>query len=267
MNNDTVLVDYYPGGIGMITLNRPDRHNAFDDKMILQLTAALLDFKKDNKIKIVILYASGKNFSAGADLDWMKKMIQYSEKENLADAMQLVELLKTLSNMEKITIALAKGITMGGGVGLLACCDIVIAEEAARFCFSETKLGLVPATIAPYVIQAIGPRLAKYYFLTAKIFTAVEARDIKLVHDICSQDVFSNGINLARSLLKNGPQSLLTIKKLVSRFNSVDDALLNETALIIAQVRTSAEAQEGLSAFLEKRDPEWAKSNGGESIK
>lgn len=257
--NKSILVECNNLGIGVITLNRPEKHNAFNEHIIEQLTEALLKLDRDSQVKIILLNANGKNFSAGADLEWMKRMLDYTEQENFTDAMQLVKLLKTLYHVTKPTIALAKGITLGGGVGLLCCCDIVIAEENARFSFSEAKLGLVPATISPYVIRAIGQRAARYYFLTAKTFTADEAKAIGLVQEVIPhEDMLSAGMTFAATLLKNGPQALTIIKKLVSDFDVPDDALLKESATLIAKVRTSEEAQEGISAFFEKRDPTWS---------
>jgi methylglutaconyl-CoA hydratase len=244
--------------IALLTLNRPERHNAFDDKLIQQLLAQLQNLQADPTTRIILLKANGKNFSAGADLEWMKKIAQYSESENIADALQLVELLKTLQKLSKPTIALANGITMGGGIGLLACCDIVIAEQEARFCFSEAKLGLVPATIAPYVINAIGARTALYYFLTAQIFSATEAKQINLVHEVAiEKDLLTSGMDLAVNLLKNGPNALTTIKQFMAEYISPSDTLLQGTAKLIATVRAHAEAQEGLNAFFEKRPPRW----------
>lgn len=256
--SNIILTEHRPDGICIITLNKPEKHNAFDEYLIANLTEKLITLDQDETVKVILLNANGKNFSAGADLEWMKKMLLYTEQENVQDALQLVKLLKTLSTIRKTTIGLAKGITMGGGIGLLCCCDIILAEQEARFCFSEAKLGLVPATIAPYVIRAIGSRFAQYYFLTAKIFSAIEARNMGLVHEIIAQNnLLDHGITVATSLLKNGPQALLIIKQLISRFNQSNDEILHETAELIAKVRISSEAQEGLAAFLEKREPEW----------
>jgi methylglutaconyl-CoA hydratase len=254
----SILVEHPSNGIAQVILNRPHKHNALDDNLIKLLITELTALEHDKNVKIIVLTANGKNFSAGADLAWMKRMISSSEEENFADAIQWVTLLKTLFNITKPILALPQGITLGGGVGLLACCDIVIAEKDARFCFAEAKIGLVPATIAPYVIQAIGPRAARYYFLTAKIFGTAEAQRIGLVHEMASaQDLLTTGMALALSLLKNGPNALREIKRLVLRCNLLDETFLKETAALIARVRVSKEGQEGLSAFLEKREPRW----------
>ncbi len=244
--------------LGIITFNRPAQHNAFNEYFIHKLTRFLTYLNEEPKIKIVMLTGNGENFSAGADLEWMKKMAHYTQEENLADAMQLVYLLKTLFNLQKPTIALAKGKTLAGGVGLLSCCDIVIAEEKALFAFTEAKIGLIPATISPYVINAIGAHKAKYYFLTAQPFNAYEAQQIGLVHSVVKEDnLYNEGLKIANRLTKNGPQALTAIKKLVTRFVQNDDSLLLETAELIAKIRISEEAQTGLTAFFEKRQPIW----------
>lgn len=261
MDKDVILKEQHENGITIITFNRPERHNAFDDVFIKRFTEELYACNDDDTIKIILIKANGKNFSAGADIEWMKRMLQFTEEENFNDALQLANLLKELKNTPKITIALAKGTIMGGGVGLLACCDMVIADDQTRFCFSEAKLGLVPATIAPYVIQAIGSRAAKYYFLTAKSFNSLEAKEIGLVQEIVKHDqLVASGIELANSLLKNGPHALPIIKQLVSKIMPYNESLIIETAELIASVRCSSEAQEGLSAFLEKRETSWVRS-------
>lgn len=245
-------------GITTLVLNKPEKHNAFDEHLITRLTQLLLRHHEDPHTRVVILTANGANFSAGADLTWMQKMISYSKEENMADAQQLATLFKTLKHLSKPTIALVQGKTFGGGLGLLACCDIVIAAADASFCFSEAKLGLVPATIAPYIIQAMGARAAQYFFLTAQPFTADMAKYHGLIHEIVeSTHLLSAGHDLARRLQANGPQALTVIKQLIARCLNQDDELLTETAELIASIRISAEAQEGLSAFLEKRQPQW----------
>jgi methylglutaconyl-CoA hydratase len=258
MQAQEILIDKQPNGIVTLILNRPERHNALNDQLISSLIDQLTLLDNDNDVKVVILAANGKNFSAGADLEWMKKMAHFTQEQNYQDALQLVTLFKLLHGMQKPTIVLAKGFTMGGGIGLLACCDIAIAEQEAKFCFSEAKLGLVPATIAPYIIKAIGSRVALYYFLTAKLFTAKEAQEIHLIHEVVAEkDLLTTGIDLAISLLKNGPKALNEIKQLVTKFNPFNEEILQETAKIIAEVRATQEAQEGLSAFFEKRPPKW----------
>lgn len=244
--------------IAILTLNRPDRHNAFNDLMIDQFIQILTQLENTPAINLLILMANGKNFSAGADIEWMKKVKDFTEAENLADAKRLAKLLQMLSRFSKPTIALANGKTLGGGVGLLACCDIVLAEENAHFCFSETKIGLIPATIAPYIIQAIGARHAKYYFLTAEFFNAQRAKNIGLVQTIVEQgSLFTAGMKTALSLLKNGPSALVETKKLIACIHSFNEELTGSLSQWLAKIRVSEEAQEGLSAFLEKRSPTW----------
>lgn len=260
MNMDVIITEHLNNGIKIIKINRPEAHNAFDDHLIKLLLNELIVAEQDDAVRVVMLTAEGNNFSAGADLAWMKRMVNYSHQENVNDALMLATLLKKISYFPKPTIALAQGKTFGGGVGLLACCDIIIANDNASFCFSEAKLGLVPATIAPYVVQAIGVRQAQYYFLTAESFDALTAQRIGLVHQICSSsNLQENGLILAHKLLNNSPNALATIKRLITKIQNWDEALLQQTAEMIAEVRASTEAQEGMKAFFEKRAPSWVK--------
>src|SRR3954469_25422595 len=176
----------HQGPIGIVTLNRPERHNAFDDTLIAELTDALRTLEADASVRVVVLSAAGTSFSAGADLNWMKRMAGFSREENVRDAMALGALMRTLAHLAKPTIARVQGAAYGGGVGLVACCDIAIALQAATFSFSEAKLGLIPAVISPYVIAAIGERAARRYFLTAERFDAAEAWRLGLVHELAS---------------------------------------------------------------------------------
>jgi methylglutaconyl-CoA hydratase len=244
-------------------MNRPKLHNAFDDLLIEELTAALLRLSSDNRCRVVLLIGSGTSFSAGADLNWMRRMADYTREENLRDALGLAALMQTLNGLAKPTIALVQGAAYGGGVGLVACCDMAIATERATFCLSEVKLGLMPAVISPYVIAAIGPRACRRYFLTAEVFTAAEAGRLGLVHEVVADDAAlqSRGRELAGSLLKNGPRAMAAAKELIAMVAGrvVDAGLIGDTAARIAERRASAEGHEGLSAFLEKRTPEWAK--------
>src|SRR6185369_4470029 len=182
MSEPTILTHIDNSGVAVLTMNRPELHNAFDDTFITGLTAKLRDLEDDPDVRVVILAASGKSFSAGADLNWMRRMADYSREQNLADAEALAELMRTLDTLSKPTIALVHGAAYGGGVGLVACCDIAIATVRAAFCLSEVKLGLIPAVISPYVVAAIGPRAARRYFQSAEIFNAVEAHRLGLVH-------------------------------------------------------------------------------------
>ena len=251
-------------GVGTIRMNRPDVHNAFDDVLIAALSAELRRLDALPEARVIVLAASGKSFSAGADLNWMRRMAKYSQAENLRDGMALAGLMRTLDGMRKPTIARVHGAAFGGGVGLVACCDIAIASMEAVFSLSEVRLGLIPSVISPYVIAAIGEREARRYFLTAERFDAVEARRIGLVHEVVNIDALDAAVaNMTAHLLKGGPQALAAAKKLivdVSR-RPMDDALLAETARRIAAIRVEAEGQEGLAAFFDKRPPAWSKKS------
>ena len=263
MSQDPLQTEINPG-VGTIRMNRPDVHNAFDDGFIAALGAELRRLDALPEARVIVLAASGKSFSAGADLNWMRRMAKYSQAENLRDGMALAGLMRTLDGMRKPTIARVQGAAFGGGVGLVACCDIAIASMEAVFSLSEVRLGLIPSVISPYVIAAIGEREARRYFLTAERFDAVEARRIGLVHEVVNIDALDAAVaNMTAHLLKGGPQALAAAKKLivdVSR-RPMDDALLAETARRIAAIRVEAEGQEGLAAFFDKRPPVWSKKS------
>ncbi len=248
-------------GVAWVTLTRPEVHNAFDDTLIAELSTVLGGFASDERVRAVVLGAQGRSFSAGADLDWMQRMAGYSERENLDDARALVDLMRTLYELPKPTLALVQGPTYGGGVGLVACCDIAIAAETANFCFSEVRLGLVPAAIGPYVIAAIGERAARRYFLTAETFSAREALRIGLVHDVVPDEALRDiGRRVIKALLRGGPNAQVAAKDLILTISGrpLDD-LAEETAKRIARLRVSEEGREGIAAFLEKRKPGWLK--------
>lgn len=251
-------------GIATVRMNRPDVHNAFDDRLIVELTTELRRLEQAPDVRAVVLAASGKSFSAGADLNWMQRMTKYSEAENLRDAVAMAGLMRTLHGMHKPTIARVQGAAFGGGVGLVACCDIAVAAAEASFSLSEVRLGLIPSVISPYVISAIGEREARRYFLTAERFGAEEAKRIGLVHAVTSSDRLDEVVkNFADFLLKGGPNALAAAKKLIADVarHPLDDALMEETARRIASIRVSPEGREGLSAFLEKRPPAWIKKS------
>ncbi len=250
-------------GVATVTLNKPELHNAFDEHVISQLIQAFSSLNDNSAVRAVILAAKGKSFCAGADLNWMRKMASYSYEENKEDAGQLAKLYRTLFNLNKPTIARVQGAVFGGGVGLVACCDIAIGTRMSKFCLSEVKLGLVPATISPYVVEAIGPRLAKRYFMTAEVFSSRRARRIGLLSETVSEDELDTTIeSLVSSLLNNGPHSVASAKALVNKvsYRAIDSELIDQTSELIAKVRVSSEGQEGLSAFLEKRAPNWKKA-------
>lgn len=249
-------------GRATITLNRPEMHNAFDDTLISALNEELKRLEREQSVRVILLAARGKSFSSGADLNWMRRMADYSFVENLTDAMGLAELMKTLANISKPTIALVQGAAIGGGVGLVACCDIAIATENASFCLSEVKLGLIPAVISPYVAAAIGSRATRRYFITAERFDAAEAYRLGLVHEVVTAEKLEERVDdLSLCLLRNGPQAMASVKALVSEvsLSYLDDDLIADTAERIAEIRASAEGCEGLSAYLEKRNPNWVK--------
>jgi len=255
------IISNIKNSILTLTLNRPDLHNAFNDETIALLTQKLKDAETDANVRVIMLAANGKSFCAGADLNWMRKMVHYTYEQNLADARALAELMQTLHGLSKPTIALVQGAAYGGGVGLIACCDIAIASDTAIFCFSETKIGLVPAVISPYVIRAMGERAAQRYFLTAETLDAYEAHRLGLIHIITNaEQLIDTGNSIAETLLNNSPQALRETKKLTREINSLSiDAAINTTTNCIAKIRISTEGQEGLNAFLEKRKPDWAK--------
>ncbi len=247
-------------GIALLALARPDVHNAFNAALIAEMTAALAALERDDAVRAVVLLAHGKSFCAGADLNWMREMAAYGDAENLADATALATMLKTLNELSKPTIARVHGAAYGGGVGLIACCDIAIAAQDATFSLSEARLGLIPATIGPYVIDAIGARSARRYFLTAERFTAAEAYRIGLVHDIAIAEALDDRINeLLGDLIVAGPCAQAESKALIRAVarRPVDDAMVADTASRIARIRASAEAREGVAAFLAKRKPAW----------
>ncbi len=262
MSEDFLLTDI-SGGRATLILNRPDVHNAFDDSLIARLTSELQALDSNPDVRVVVLAATGKSFSAGADLKWMQRMADYSEAENLADAEALAELMKTLNGLSKPTIARVQGAAFGGGVGLIACCDIAIASYAARFSISEVKLGLTPATISPYLVTAIGLRQARRYVLSAERFDALEAERIGLVHLVSAPEDLDPAVDdLVQALSGNGPEAIAEAKKMIAHVagRPIDDELILETASRIARIRVSEEGREGLCAFLEKRKPGWDKS-------
>ena len=257
-------------GAATVWLNRPEVHNAFNDELIAVLTAELQRIERDKAVRCVILEGRGKSFSAGADFNWMKKTVTYTEDENIRDAGTLANLLKTLHRLKKPTIAAVQGNAYGGGVGLVACCDIAFAADHVHFAFTETRLGLTPATISPYVVAAIGERHARRYFLTGESFTAQEACRIGLVHQVVKlPDLLSLVHQTVDTLIAGGPTAQKEVKKLVRLVarSELDDQLIAETARRIAAIRVSPEGHEGMSAFLEKRMPAWRKNNHSKNSK
>ena len=248
-------------GVATVTLNRPEIHNAFDDGLIAELTEVLAAYGENPAVRALILTGAGKSFSAGADLGWMKRMAGYSYEENLADAAGLARLMNVLDRLPKPTIGLINGAAYGGGVGLVACCDIAIASERASFCLSEVKLGILPAAISPYVVAAIGPRQARRYFQTAEVIPADEARRIGLVHEVVAPDRMEAACDrILAAIFQGAPGAQADAKDLVFTVDRpLTEAVMAETGRRIALRRASDEGREGIGAFLAKREPAWRK--------
>jgi methylglutaconyl-CoA hydratase len=246
--------------IATISLNRPEVHNAFDERMIADLTAALDVVAARPELRVVQLAAAGPSFSAGGDLDWMRRMAGYSDEQNRADAERLARLLQKLATLPKPTIALVQGAAYGGGVGLIAACDIAIAVEGARFGLTEVKLGLVPAVISPYVIGAIGARWARRLFLTGERFDTDLALRIGLVHEVVAADrLLLRAIEIAVQLKEGAPLAQAEAKALVAQIagEGADEYLIDHTSRLIARIRAAPEGRDGVASFLEKRKPAW----------
>jgi methylglutaconyl-CoA hydratase len=248
------------GGVARVTLNRPELRNAFDDALIKELRGAFSSLEKDKTVRVVVLAGNGPAFCAGADLNWMKRMAGYGYDENLADAKALAEMLAALDRMAKPTIARVHGPVFAGGTGLVAACDIAVGTPEAKFCLSEAKLGLSPATISPYVIRAMGERNARRYFLTAEVFDAQEALRIGMLSVLVPKDQLDATVGgLVQHLLAGGPEAHGKIKTLIRAVagRRPDDELVADTAKRIAEIRGSPEGKEGIAAFLEKRKASW----------
>jgi methylglutaconyl-CoA hydratase len=261
MDSKHILTAVSEDGVASVTLNRAEVHNAFNDAIIADLTGTLRRLGDDDKVQAVVLRAEGKGFSAGADLGWMQRMANYGHAENLADAGALAELMRVLNFLPKPTVARVQGAAFGGGVGLVACCDIAIASDAASFSLSEVRLGLIPAVISPYVVAAIGERAARRYFLTAERFGADEALRIGLVHQVVPADQLDSAVDtILTRLSEGGPAAQRAAKDLIFAVahRPIDAGLIHDTAERIATIRASAEGREGLAGFLEKRKPSWS---------
>lgn len=259
---EPLLIHTDERGVCTVTLNRPDLHNAFDDALIKQLAMTFHDLSFTPEVRVVVLRGNGKSFSAGADLNWMKRMASYTRNENFEDAMALADMLQAIYACTKPVIAAVHGAAFGGGVGLVAACDIAVASERASFCLSEVKLGLIPATISPYVVEAIGARACRRYYLTAERFKAAEAHRLGLVQEVVPEDELDAKVDeIIAALLINGPLAMAAAKELVfaTAHRPVDDEVKRDTARRIADIRVSDEGQEGLEAFLGKRKAAWVK--------
>lgn len=254
--------------VAIVTLNRPELRNAFDDVLIAALTEALRGLDRDPAVHVIVLAGAGSAFCAGADLNWMKRMAGYTQEQNFEDALGLARMLQTLDRLSKPTIARVHGPAFAGGVGLVAACDIAIGSQDAEFCLTEVKLGLSPSTISPYVVRAMGERAARRYMLSAERFTAAEAYRLGLLSDIATAAELDACINaLLGHLLAGGRTALAGTKDLIRRVASgtVDDAMVRDTARRIASIRVSREGKEGIAAFLDKRKPAWLAGSAKQS--
>ncbi len=268
LTRPAVLLEIDHRGVATVTLDRAEKHNAFDDVIINELIDIFSQVEQNPAIRVMVLAAKGKNFSAGGDLNWMKRMITFSHQENLDDAKQLALMLQRLNTLSVPTIARVQGAAYGGAVGLVSCCDMAVASRSASFCLSEVKVGIAPATIAPYVIAAIGSRAARRYFLSAERFSAERAHALGLVSELSEDKTSDSALNqtlesLVSTILKNSPNAQKAAKKLVrdTEYKAIDEQLMNHTSEVIATLRASEEGQEGLSAFFEKRSPNWIETD------
>jgi methylglutaconyl-CoA hydratase len=249
------------GKVTTVRVNRPDKHNAFDERLIAELTQAFRDLASDTAVRVAVLAANGQSFSAGADLDWMKRMSAMGRADNERDAMALSDLMEAIDRCPKPVVGVIQGAAFGGGVGLVACCDIAIATSSASFSLSEVRLGLLPAVISPYVAAAIGPRACRRYFLTAERFDSATAAKLGLVHRVVEPEALEAARDeTIKQLLTGGPAAQASAKNLIRRVTGapIDDTLRRDTAARIADARASAEGKEGIAAFLEKRKPNWS---------
>lgn len=250
-------IDTDARGVCTLTLQRAEKHNALNPQLIDELTIALNKANHDDAVRIVILTGAGSTFCSGADLDWMRASVDFSAQQNHDDAARLAALMRSLAQCSKPTIARINGSAFGGGIGLIACCDIAVSVDSALFAFSEVRLGLVPAVISPYILMSMGPRQAKRLFMTAERFNAEQACDWQLIHHSVASDALDQSIDhQIQQLLQAGPQALRYSKELVPLLNN--ESLDQQLVELIAALRSSPEAQEGLQAFLNKRPPQWS---------
>ena len=246
--------------VATIVLSRPDVRNAFNDEVIAELSQAFIQLGDDPQVRAIVLMAEGPAFCAGADLNWMRRMADYSREENEQDAEKLAFMLRTIYECPKPTIARVQGDVYAGGMGLVACCDMAVSVDTANYCLSEVKLGLIPATIGPYVIRAMGPRASHRYFLTAERFSAAEARRIGFVHEVVPADQLDATVSTwVQALLAASPNAIKECKKLVQYVadRDITRLLIDHTVKAIADIRASDEGKEGVQSFLNKRKPAW----------
>ncbi len=248
------------GAVATIWMDRPEVFNAFDEQLIAELAAACAELDADASARVVVLGGRGRHFSAGADLNWMRRAAAFTEDENRADARRFAAMLRRLAGMSKPTIARIQGAALGGGTGLAAACDIAVASRDASFATSEVRFGIIPAVISPYVLRAIGPRQALRYFQSAERFSAERAQQIGLVHEVCERDELDATVaRLVEPLIAGAPLAQQAAKDLIAAIDghAIDDAVSEETARRIAHQRASDEARDGIAAFLDKRSPSW----------
>ncbi|WP_087108621.1 enoyl-CoA hydratase/isomerase family protein [Halomonas citrativorans] len=263
MTNSMLTID---ASVARLTLNRPDVHNAFDDQLIAELNAHLDQLQpliKSGEIRVVVLGSEGNSFSAGADLNWMKRMVDYDVDDNLADSRKLSTLMHSLDTLPCPTLCRVQGPAFGGAVGLAACCDIVIASDKARFCLSEVKIGLSPAVISPYVQRALGARQMRRYALSAEVIDASTALSLGLAHQVVEHSALDSAVDaMLETLLAGSPQAQQATKALLQTVSQSpdSDATREQTCQVIAKLRVSQEGQEGLAGFFEKRRPAWAET-------
>ena len=251
---------HFEHGVETVTINRPEVRNAFNDEVITELTAVFVELAKRDEVRCVVLAGAGAAFCAGADLNWMKRIAGYTREENVADATGLARMLDLVFRCPKPTIARVQGDVYAGGTGLVAACDMAVSVDTANYCLSEVKLGLIPATISPYVIRAMGTRAAHRYFLTAERFSAAEAHRIGLVHEVVKADELDAKVGeLAKALVQAGPQAVKACKQLLHDVagHEITAGLVQRTVENIADIRASDEGREGIQSFLGKRKPNW----------
>ena len=257
-----VLVDRDERGVATVTLDRPEKRNAFNDQVIREIEDAFTDVGGDDDVRAIVLAANGPSFCAGADTNWLKASVNLTDRENFDDAFEIARMLRIVDTVPKPTVALVQGAVMGGGAGLVAACDMVVAAKDAFFAMSEVRLGLIPAAVSPYVVAAIGVREARRYFLTAERFSAAEAWRIGLVHEVVDDHAALEAARkrIVDQLLACSPDAIAASKDLIRAVSKhyVDEEMMKDTAARIARQRTSAAGQEGLAAFIEKRAPSWA---------
>ena len=260
MTNYKNLLVTIENHVATVTLNRPEIRNAFNDEMISELTSVFERLGQTDDVRVIVLAAAGKAFCAGADLNWMRAMADYDYEENLADADKLAQMLKTIYECPKPTVAAIQGDVYAGGMGLVAVCDVAIAVKNANFCLSEVRLGLAPATISPYVIKALGARASQRYFLTAEVFDAKKARQLGFIHERVNADELQDRVAvIGAKIVNNSPEAVKTCKRLLHDIagETITDGLIADTVKEIADIRSSKQGKEGVQAFLQKRKPDW----------